>query len=51
MSKHKSIYIYIFFLYNIKMESTTSNNNINAIKEGRELFNEQSIEVIILVKK
>ena len=34
----KNIYIY-FFKY-IKMESTTINNDINAIKEVRELFNE-----------
>ena len=38
MSKYKSIIF--FFLYNIKMKPITSNNNINAIKEGRKLFNE-----------
>ena len=34
----KNIYIY-FFKYT-KMESTTINNDINAIKEVRELFSE-----------
>ena len=29
-----------FFLQFIKMESTSQNNNINAIKKVRELFNE-----------
>ena len=39
MSKYKSIIF--FFLYNIKMEPITSNNDINAIKEVRKLFNEK----------
>ena len=36
MSKYKRIF---FFWYYIIMESPTSNNGINAIKEARKLFN------------
>ena len=44
-NRHKyiktQIYLYIYiFLYNIKMEPSTFNNGINAIKKVRELFNE-----------
>ena len=35
MSKYKSIKFFFF----LKMESRTKNNDINAIKEVRELFN------------
>ena len=38
MSKHKKYNF--FFLCNIRMEHTTSNNSIKAIKEVRKLFNE-----------
>ena len=42
MFKYKSINFFFFFvfLYDIIMEPSTSNNNINAIKEVRKLFNE-----------
>ena len=37
MSKYN---FFFCFLYNIKMEPTTSNNSINAINEVRKLFND-----------
>ena len=40
MFKYKSIISFFFFLYDIIMEPSTSNNSINAIKEVRKLFNE-----------
>ena len=47
LSKCKNIIF--FFLYDINngiMESTTTNNDINAIKEVRELFNEHRSNLI-----
>ena len=39
MLKYKNIYNF-FFLQYMKMEPTTSNNDINAIKEAREVLND-----------
>ena len=32
--------IYFFFLHLIRIESTSQNNSVNAIKKARKLFNE-----------
>ena len=48
MQNIKSLYVYsnyynnffFFFLHYIRMEPTSQNNGINAIKEARKLFNE-----------
>ena len=56
MLKYKSIYIYMYiymyiYISNIKMESRTTNNDINVIKEVRELFNELRSKETNSIKK
>ena len=37
----KNFYFFFFFFCHIRIEPTTQNNGINAIKEVRKLFNER----------